>query len=662
MQLRSQRGQMALFIALIFQVLFVFFAMIINVGLIVHDKINLQNSVDLAAYYAAQRQAEMLNAIGHYNYQIRQAWKLLTFRYRVLGDLGFKQHPIQQPGVNFPDIAAYEDGGRPPNVCVNHSFWGFNQNLCYNTEINIPPIPRLTIINPFLPFNFVAQGLIDQFRDQAGLDCNGTASLNFNMLIKWLLAYRAQISQSKMAIRKYADILSSDPNNFLDIRGESVAEGVQKTLRENLTRTNLAGIVEDNFRMFNSLGQTGDRKAWLNEVLITPRILYTFTREDGGCKGIAIPIDGQGALPVGSPPNGYPGPGSPPPAVEFARKESSAEDYLYHSSFGFEKNPWVMAYVGVYAETEPRKPFLPFGKPIKLTARAYAKPFGGRVGPWFFKQWPRGSRKSNGNQFTQTDLVMPTSFDPADEEFSESTNIFPNYARFPGDLLGLRSRAALAVLKKGLINYLTGAGATSSAPQPLSVAFYEEMPGGLAGVPSTGGGVPSVGLMLGYNGPWIRDFEAAAISPDLFDAMYYSVEPNAMGNYITPGAQKIFQNQDLPYDLGSLPPQFPVGIKKQIEVLEQLKSEDTSMNFYLINDWKNLLTGWAPSGAYEYDFPQGVYAQCEQEGQIPIPGTCAVGGRAGYSVKIISRNYLTSEELSLGGPGQVGPIQNPPPF
>ncbi|HEX4922761.1 MAG TPA: pilus assembly protein TadG-related protein, partial [Bdellovibrionales bacterium] len=45
----NRRGQMALFVALLFQILFVFFAMVVNVGLLVHDKINLQNSVDLGA-------------------------------------------------------------------------------------------------------------------------------------------------------------------------------------------------------------------------------------------------------------------------------------------------------------------------------------------------------------------------------------------------------------------------------------------------------------------------------------------------------------------------------------------------------------------------------------------------------------------------------------
>ncbi|MCC7404509.1 MAG: hypothetical protein IT288_08950, partial [Bdellovibrionales bacterium] len=84
----NENGQTAIFIAMIFQVLFILFAMTINVAMVVHDKINLQNSVDFAAYYAAQKQAEVLNAIAHSNYQIRQSWKVLAWRYRVLGTLG----------------------------------------------------------------------------------------------------------------------------------------------------------------------------------------------------------------------------------------------------------------------------------------------------------------------------------------------------------------------------------------------------------------------------------------------------------------------------------------------------------------------------------------------------------------------------------------------
>lgn len=96
---QNQKGQVAIFVALIFQVIFIFFALLINVGLVVHHKINLQHSVDLAAYYGAMKQAESMNAIAHINFQLRQNWKLFTWRYRVLGTFGFQK---RQPGFGSP--------------------------------------------------------------------------------------------------------------------------------------------------------------------------------------------------------------------------------------------------------------------------------------------------------------------------------------------------------------------------------------------------------------------------------------------------------------------------------------------------------------------------------------------------------------------------------
>ena len=84
----NEKGQVSFFIALTFQILFIFFAMVVNVGLLVHHKINLQNSVDMAAYYGASKQAEVMNAIAHINYQMRQSFKLLTWRYRMVGSSG----------------------------------------------------------------------------------------------------------------------------------------------------------------------------------------------------------------------------------------------------------------------------------------------------------------------------------------------------------------------------------------------------------------------------------------------------------------------------------------------------------------------------------------------------------------------------------------------
>src|SRR3984957_12581680 len=95
--MRNQRGQAAIFVALMFNVFFIFFAMAINVALVVHDKINLQNSLDFAAYYAASKQAEILNVIAHENYMIRQSWKLLAWRYRVLGTIGMIDDATPHP-------------------------------------------------------------------------------------------------------------------------------------------------------------------------------------------------------------------------------------------------------------------------------------------------------------------------------------------------------------------------------------------------------------------------------------------------------------------------------------------------------------------------------------------------------------------------------------
>src|SRR3989344_4629926 len=98
---KNQKGQVAIFVALIFQIIFVFFALLINIGLIVHHKINLQQSTDLAAYYGAMKQAESLNTIAHINFQIKQAWKLLTWRYRIVGTFGFRKD-AGSASQNFP--------------------------------------------------------------------------------------------------------------------------------------------------------------------------------------------------------------------------------------------------------------------------------------------------------------------------------------------------------------------------------------------------------------------------------------------------------------------------------------------------------------------------------------------------------------------------------
>ena len=60
------KGQITIFIILTFQVLFVFLVMMINIGFVVHDKINLQNSVDLGVIYGAQKTSRNTGCDGSY--------------------------------------------------------------------------------------------------------------------------------------------------------------------------------------------------------------------------------------------------------------------------------------------------------------------------------------------------------------------------------------------------------------------------------------------------------------------------------------------------------------------------------------------------------------------------------------------------------------------
>ena len=73
--LKNSKGQAAIFILMLFSLIFMFFGMAINIGMLVHHKMNLQNAADMAALSAASEQARILNMIGWKNYELRKNFK-----------------------------------------------------------------------------------------------------------------------------------------------------------------------------------------------------------------------------------------------------------------------------------------------------------------------------------------------------------------------------------------------------------------------------------------------------------------------------------------------------------------------------------------------------------------------------------------------------------
>lgn len=81
--MKNKKGQIAVLLALSFSVLFLLIAMVINISFLVTAKINLQNSVDLAAYAGAAQQARYLTEIGRWNYEMRRNYKAMTYDYVI---------------------------------------------------------------------------------------------------------------------------------------------------------------------------------------------------------------------------------------------------------------------------------------------------------------------------------------------------------------------------------------------------------------------------------------------------------------------------------------------------------------------------------------------------------------------------------------------------
>jgi hypothetical protein len=653
--MKDTGGQMAIFIALIFQILFVFFAMIINIGLTIHDKINLQNSVDLAAYYAASKQAEVLNLLAHINYQIRQDYKLLAYRQRVIGGFGYEGHPAYSTNVGpFAEIPIPGEGGLladQPAICITHRQWKDymtqgNESLCRSTLNRVAELPRTPVIAGFNPINAAISSLIDSLRQGIGESCNVGAGANWYYAALINYAYKVDIARRKQAFINVARTLSESQTDFKDIDGNEVIVGAEKTLRKNLTRANLVSLATKSrskegggkLLMYNSLGTgaTGDDlPRWLAEIPIEPILL--FVNHQGGSGSCTNAISALGQV--------------TPSAANQLDPQGALSAYIgepeitnpYHSSRGFEKNPWFMAYVGVYAESTPRKPFAPFGSVVKLKAQAFAKPFGGRIGPWELSGWSPSAKQSDIGVPVDPLAVPRVGRVNRGENILVDQGFIPNYSRYPGDRLGLKSSLA-ASLGKFYLNVENPAGRPATANY-VGITQLSQQNG------------DSIAFDQAFSGGALYNAETAAISPDLFDIAYYSIDPEFNKYYLNKGLARTLR---VPADLGTnATKQGSIDID-YFNANGAKTSFPNASYFYMLTDVSHILTGWTQSGEANYQFPVDKFGNCQSNPKdVPLPGNCIIGGRTGYSVKLVSIDYLKSSNHQLGGEtGGKGPIIN----
>ncbi len=705
----NDKGQVALFVALIFQVLFVFFAMIVNVGLLVHHKINLQNSVDLAAYYGAMKQAETLNAIAHINYQIRQSWKLMSFRYGQLGTAGaIIQHPYDPRN---PQRARENDVGwaQTPAMCLPYTPISLvntvnNESYCQNTNglnIPLPGVPSLGPANFFVNFQTAIRGAANALKVAAQGGCDNAMAVNWLTMARFIQSYKLDVRNRKKLLLALANEMSKQNPN--DIEGRAIREGVYKTLFKNLTYQNQESIStkysaigegsannETEFKFINSFaegdcGPKGSDNAppgWLSEVFTYPFYMVV----DGDCnQGTSIqlqPVFLSGSGPTTIPEKVLKAFPDAQTIYDYIQEfgTSDPNQLLYRSSLGFEKNPWCVGYVGVSASTTPKIPFTPLGA-VTMKATAFAKPFGGKIGPWFNSRWPDGVNKSDEGS-PLTDKVSPirvdatqtiTTFDA--DQMKREYRGYPNHSRYMGDEAGIRSELTMSQYGKAI--HSSGG---------ININWYENMVDEMKSEYDQKGenGDPLAWDKQGNRTVTLRTMEISAIVPDQFDVANYSIDPDFYNNYLTK-IEKGYGNKysflfrgDLGSRMNGSNEEKRFSIRNQLETLKSSSPavvDWQSKLTYYISEFAQVLTSWQQKTPDEYILDDSRFGKCDPDNQVRqdederfyTSGSCKTGGRTGYSVKLVDGKFLANEvngqsqDYELGGKGVFGRIKNPPP-
>jgi len=390
---RNNLGQISIVAAsLMATTFFLFFAFVVNTGMLVHAKINLQNAADVAAFAGAATQARQLEKIGMLNYDLRRQYKKFLYRYYVIGNLSRPQYGSGGGGANaWGSYTSTQNGGTKqfidfnvPAVCLV-----FKPGDNYCNVFNLQEISTGGQPSFLDPIGQALKEVLQNIEQIRQSNCSGISYANVIALYLWLyntdprgsqslISQNYQDSESRLAFETLPAVtqgLGVVPKNLLTHQRITIlAKWVNEPGQTNLRTDQLASLEQSPVPMkyeravlaFKSAQRTLGPSIFDSETLtmrellpaggtpllkldtITPSftVFATHIAKVGGsteCKQNLFPINIP-KLPV---------------AVM--------------------KDPQVPTYYAVRLQAEPRLLFNPFN--IKLEAYSAAKPFGSRLGP-----------------------------------------------------------------------------------------------------------------------------------------------------------------------------------------------------------------------------------------------------------------------------------------
>ncbi len=395
----KQKGQISILIALLIATFLSLMGFVVNTGLLINAKINVQNAADMAAYAGAASQARVLNQISYLNYEMRRQYKKFLFRYYVIGNMAQETHATDQAGRSrtwAPRPGAQSYG--VPTVCI---IFNRRDNFCQVPQTNpIEPVPT----NPLDSIGAVLNQQLKALEAIRRANCDGIGSTNSQVLNYWLYNSDPDLSVLESQIRTFGG--SADPKNqeianiLTTIRGLAAGIGLVpkttllqqriKTLEFYLNAprqervgldktTELEQDVDPAYRertiqaflsAYNTLGQYlfDDQSITLDE--LSPDNQIRIESLISNFEAYFIKLETNGGKSGGKGPPPTPGTCVGTPNAVLVR----------NVPVGVTKDPSILTYYAVRLKADVRLPFWPFGA-ITLKAYSAAQPFGSRIGP-----------------------------------------------------------------------------------------------------------------------------------------------------------------------------------------------------------------------------------------------------------------------------------------
>ncbi len=373
-------------------------AFVINIGMLVHSKIQLQNAADLAAYAGAATQARHMTQISHLNYQMRQAYKKFLYRYYVLGNLAQKCFPRGISGGNattHADCRGLNAGASQPMQWENRSAvnspTGFPGVpvvcLSLSTQSNVCQLVRAVPVvqpPPCFPLDpsctAIRQSAITIATIQTA-SCSQGSALNSEILSYWL--YATNVDTQLMSQTNLAGLVNNDvglvtEELLLFHRIQNIQSYINEGPKRNLSDTQLNQLIarDDPAKL--------ERTALALKTALGNLNRYTFSHDEVRMTEL-LPTDEMLKLKKIEP--------EIDTWVAFLEGSNPAQGCLMQMEkfrakpiVGVYKDSNAYVYYAIKLQAKVKLLFNPFpfnnpGQDLEMTAYAAAVPFGSRIGP-----------------------------------------------------------------------------------------------------------------------------------------------------------------------------------------------------------------------------------------------------------------------------------------